>query len=247
MSERLQEWIRRPRVTWWLLIILSLLAAGLGARQFIRYLEGSPPSAEVTRCVIAVVGFWAIFAALAIRERRDANVNKHISTVWFMLGLAFAAIVALSDSGEYYFGLGIRCIGDLLSATAGLFVLVYAATGRLRLKIDRQAKTRAPTSKVERAESHMSPTVTMADEISSKTFPLSTRGYNIDQVDAWMEKAAEVARSQASGVPWTPLAAPSFRRALKGYRCAEVDAFSGEILAATRGLPGMEPHHRTTT
>lgn len=69
----------------------------------------------------------------------------------------------------------------------------------------------------------------LARSIRLKKFNLAIRGYSIDEVDAWLESAAVLAETHASGLI-DPPARPSFRSSLRGYKTQEVDSFVEETI-----------------
>jgi hypothetical protein len=67
----------------------------------------------------------------------------------------------------------------------------------------------------------------LARSIRLKEFNLAIRGYAINDVDDWLEKAAVIAERHTEGLIDLPVR-PKFRNSLRGYKASDVDTFVEE-------------------
>lgn len=81
------------------------------------------------------------------------------------------------------------------------------------------------------------------EEVEHVEFQVATRGYDFDQVDAFLDQVADSLRR---GQPGAAVPAPRFDRVLRGYDVAQVDAFLGQLgvkrqAAATSAVVESKP------
>lgn len=132
--------------------------------------------------------------------------------------------------------------GQAILGWASIVFFCYAfvsqamrARGRLGL-LEGSASpgARPPASSLSRSQD-FDASSSAADAIRSKTFALAVRGYSVDDVDEWLERAATLTDDPVGGARTSPLADPAFRKSIRGYDVPAVDAFVADVRRSLQG------------